>query len=648
MNAERPISLPDVEEFAGPAASRILATLIEASPLAIVTFDPEGVVTMWNPAAERIFGWSGNEALGSRLPCVPAEKQEEFLALRRRALQGEAFTEPELHRRRADGSPIVVSASTSPLRRPDGTIYGIMSILIDVTERKAAEESQARLTMAVEQAGESIVVTDTRGTIQYVNPAFERITGYDRMEVIGQNTRIFKSGRQDTAFYDVLGQTLRRGEVWRGTFLNLRKNGTLYEEDAVISPVRDPSGRIVNYVAVKRDVTDIRRMEERLRQSQKMEAVGRLAGGVAHDFNNLLTAISGYSDLLLHRLPEYSTLRRDVEEIRKAGDRAAALTRQLLAFSRRQMLQPQVLDLNSVVTNMGQRLRRLVGEDIALSTDLSPSLSRVKADPGQIEQVIVNLALNARDAMPDGGRITIATADADLSPAYAAAHPGVRPGPHVLLSVADTGHGMDEETQTHLFEPFFTTKERGKGTGLGLATVYGIVQQSDGHIRVNSAADSGSTFLIYLPRGEAPENGGQRAVRPLLPRPSPGTETILLAEDEEAVRRFAREILSGNGYKVLEAGNGREALLLSEAHRGEIHLLLTDVAMPKMSGRELTERIRPLRPDLRILYMSGYIDDALLRRDVLEDGAPFLQKPFTSEALARKVREVLDLPRSFL
>src|SRR5512141_1254244 len=642
MNVERPISLSDVEGIDRPAASRILATLIEASPLAIVAFDPEGVVTMWNPAAERIFGWSENEALGTRLPFVPAEKQEEFLALRGRALLGEVFTEPELHRRRADGSPIVVSASTSPLRRPDGTIYGIMSILMDVTERKAAEESQARLTMAVEQAGESIVVTDTRGTIQYVNPAFERITGFDRMEVIGQNTRILKSGRQDKAFYDVLWQTLRRGEVWRGTFLNLRKDGTLYEEDAVISPVRDPSGRMVNYVAVKRDVTDVRRMEEQLRQSQKMEAVGRLAGGVAHDFNNLLTAISGYSDLLLHRLPEYSTLRRDVEETRKAGDRAATLTHQLLAFSRRQLLQPKVQDMNTVVKNMGQMLRRLVGEDIVLSTDLSPSLPRVKADPGQIEQVIVNLALNARDAMPDGGRITIAPADADLSRAYAVAPPGVRPGPHVLLSVADTGHGMDEETQAHLFEPFFTTKERGKGTGLGLATVYGIVQQSDGHIRVNSAADSGSTFLIYLPRVEAPENGGQGADRPPLPRPSPGTETVLLAEDEDAVRQFAREILSGNGYRVLEAGNGREALLLSEAHRGEIHLLLTDVAMPKMSGRELAERILPLRPELRILYMSGYTDDAILRRGVVEDGIPFLQKPFTPEGLARKVREVLD------
>jgi len=530
MNVDQPISLHDVEEIDRPAASRILATLIEASPLAIVTFDPEGVVTMWNPAAERIFGWSENEALGARLPFVPAEKQEEFLALRRRALLGEVFTEPELNRRRADGSPIVVSVSTSPLRRPDGTIYGIMSILMDVTERKAAEATRDRLTM----------------------------------------------------------------------------------------------------------------VEEQLRQSQKMEAVGRLAGGVAHDFNNLLTAISGYSDLLLHRLPEYSTLRRDVEEIRKAGDRAAALTRQLLAFSRRQVLQPKVLDLNAVVTNMGQMLRRLIGEDVELSTDLSPSLSRVKVDPGQIEQVIVNLAVNARDAMPGGGRITIATADAELSPAYAVVHPEVRPGPHVLLSVADTGHGMSEETQAHLFEPFFTTKERGKGAGLGLATVYGIVQQSGGHLRVNSAADRGSTFLIYLPRVEAAEDGWQGVARPLLPHPSPGTETVLLAEDEEVVRRFAREILSGNGYKVLEAENGREALLLSEAHRGEIHLLLTDVVMPKMSGRELTERIRPQRPDLRILYMSGYTDDATLRHLVLEEGIPFLQKPFTSEGLARKVREVLD------
>ena len=530
MSVDQPISFPGVEETDRPTASRILATLIEASPLAIVTFDPEGVVTMWNPAAERIFGWSENEALGTRLPFVPAEKQEEFLALRRRALLGEVFTEPELHRRRADGSPIVVSVSTSPLRRTDGTIYGIMSILMDVTEAKAAEETRNRLTM----------------------------------------------------------------------------------------------------------------VEEQLRQSQKMEAVGRLAGGVAHDFNNLLTAISGYSDLLLHRLPDYSTLRRDVEEIRKAGDRAAALTRQLLAFSRRQLLRPEVLDLNGVVTKMRQMLRRLIGENIELSIDLSPSLSRVKVDPGQIEQVILNLAVNARDAMPDGGRITIATADAELSPAYAATHPEVRPGPHVLLSVADTGQGMSDETQAHLFEPFFTTKERGNGTGLGLATVYGIVQQSGGHIRVNSAADRGSTFLIYLPRIEAAEDGDRGADRPLLPHASPGTETVLLAEDEEVVRRLARELLTGNGYKVLEAANGREALLLSEGHRGEIHLLLTDVVMPKMSGRELGERIRLQRPGLRVLYMSGYTDDAILRRGVLEDGIPFLQKPFTPEAFARKVREVLD------
>ena len=642
MNADQPISLPDGEEIDRPAASRILATLIEASPLAIVAFDPEGVVTMWNPAAERIFGWSESEALGTRLPFVPAERQEEFLALRRRALLGEVFTEPELHRRRADGSPIIVSVSTSPLRRPDGTIYGIMSILMDVTEAKAVEESRARLTMAVEQAGESIVVTDTRGAIQYVNPAFERITGYGRTEVIGQNPRILKSGRHDAAFYRNLWETLLRGEIWRGTFIDKRKDGTLFEEDAVISPVRDPSGQVVNYVAVKRDVTDVRRMEEQLRQSQKMEAVGRLAGGVAHDFNNLLTAISGYSDLLLHRLPEYSTLRRDVEEIRKAGDRAAALTHQLLAFSRRQVLQPKVLDLNAVVRNMEPMLRRMVGAGIALSAELSPSLPRVKVDPGQIEQVIVNLARNARDAMPDGGRLTIATADAELSPAYAAAHPGVRPGPHVLLSVADTGHGMDDETQSHLFEPFFTTKERGKGTGLDMATVYGIVQQSGGHIRVNSAAGRGSTFLIYLPRVDLPDLGPQGADRPLLPHPSPGTETVLLAEDEEVVRRLAREFLSGNGYQVLEAGNGREALLLSEAHRGEIHLLLTDVVMPKMSGRELGERIRRQRPGLRILYMSGYTDDAILRDGVLEDGIPYLQKPFTQEGLARKVREVLD------
>ncbi|MGZ8441557.1 MAG: ATP-binding protein, partial [Candidatus Deferrimicrobiaceae bacterium] len=356
---------------------------------------------------------------------------------------------------------------------------------------------------------------------------------------------------------------------------------------------------------------------------------------------------SGYSDLLLHRLPAYSTLRRDVEEIRRAGDRAAGLTRQLLAFSRRQLLQPKVLDLNTVVATMEQMLRRLIGEDIELSTDLSPSLGHVKCDPGQVEQVLVNLAVNARDAMPGGGRITIGTVDVDLSPSYAGAHPGVRPGPHVLLSVSDTGEGMSDETQAHLFEPFFTTKEMGKGTGLGLATVYGIVQQSGGHLRVNSAAGSGTTFLIYLPRIriESREADVPETDRPFLPHPSPGTETVLLVEDEEVVRRLAREILTENGYRVLDAGNGREALLISEAHRGEIHLMLTDVVMPKLGGRDLAERIRPLRPDMRILYMSGYTDDAILRHGVLEEKVPFLQKPFTPEELARKVRKVLDEPQ---
>ncbi len=623
-------------------ANQILSTLIEASPLAIVTFDPEGVVTMWNPAAERIFGWTEEEAVGRGLPFVPADKQEEFRKLRRRALHGEVFTEPELHRRKADGSPLVVSVSTSPLRRPDGTIYGIMSILMDVTDRKAAEESRARLSMAVEQAGECIVVTDIRGAIQYVNPAFERITGYARIEAVGQNPKILKSGQHDEAFYRNLWETIGRGEIWKGTFINRRKDGTLYEEDALISPVRDPSGQVVNYVAVKRDVTDMRRMEERLRQSQKMEAVGRLAGGVAHDFNNLLTAISGYCDLLLHRLPEYSTLRRDVDEIRRAGDRAASLTQQLLAFSRRQVLQPKVLDLNVVVTNMTQMLRRLIGEDIELSMSLCRDLGHVKADPGQIEQVIVNLAVNARDALPGGGRITVSTANVDIPPRDAPAHPESRPGPHVLLSMEDTGHGMDEEIRSHLFEPFFTTKEKGKGTGLGLATVYGIVSQSGGHIRVESAPGRGSVFQVYLPRVESPGEGISSAAEPDRSGiPSTGTETVLLVEDEEVVRLLAREILRMNGYTVLEARHGREALLLSDAHQGPIHLMLTDVVMPKMSGRELAERLVPRRPEMRVLYMSGYTDDAIVRHGVLEEGIAFLQKPFTARTLALKVREVL-------
>ncbi len=383
----------------------------------------------------------------------------------------------------------------------------------------------------------------------------------------------------------------------------------------------------------------LREAEEQFRQAQKMEAVGRLAGGLAHDLNNLLTAILGYADLLLART-KGARLRDDLLEIKRAGDRAAALTRQLLAFSRKQVLRPKVIDLNAVVAGLEPMLTRLLGEDIELVTKLAPRLGRVKADPAQLEQVIMNLGVNARDAMPGGGRLTIETADAELDGAWARRHAGVTPGPHAMLAVRDTGDGMTKEVMSHLFEPFYTTKEQGKGTGLGLSTVYGIVRQSGGHVTAFSEPGRGSTFRVFLPRVDLelttdrpqPAEGGKRK----------GTETILVVEDEGPVRKLATRILTRSGYDVLEAGEVERAVTICDEHKGAIHLLLTDVVMPRMSGRQLADRILSKRPGMKVLYMSGYTEDEVVHHGVTELGAGFLQKPFAPDDLVRRVRSVLD------
>jgi two-component system, cell cycle sensor histidine kinase and response regulator CckA len=423
--------------------------------------------------------------------------------------------------------------------------------------------------------------------------------------------------------------------------INYRKDGSEYWVELNIVPVADTQGHFTHMISVQREVTERRQLEEQLRQSQKMDAVGQLAGGVAHDFNNILVVITGYSELLLERhLEANHPWRREIEQIQKAGERAAALTRQLLAFSRKQIFQLEVHNLNEIVTDIETMLRRLIGEDIGLTTVLDPALATVKADRGQIEQVLLNLVVNARDAMPQGGKLTIETANAELDQAYALRHLDVKPGAYVMLAVSDTGIGMSAETQVRIFEPFFTTKEPGKGTGLGLATVYGIVKQSGGTLWVYSEPGHGTTFKIYLPQLREsiplaePDKG-----RPAAPQ---GAETILLVEDEAMVRELICTVLTKQGYTVLEASDGSAALRLNERHPDAIHLLLTDVVMPHMSGRELAEFLGPLRPQMKILYMSGYTDDAIIRHGVLEPGVDLLQKPFTPVNLARKVREMLD------
>jgi PAS domain S-box-containing protein len=512
---------------------------------------------------------------------------------------------------------------------------------------RESQQASKLLATAVEQGAEAIYITDLDGTIQYVNPSFERITGYSRQDAVGHRPRILNSGKQDGGFYREMWETLARGDVWSGHLINRRKDGTLYRQEATISPVRDASGAIVSYVCAARDVTRERELEDQLRQSQKMEAVGQLAGGVAHDFNNLLTAIMGNSELLLARMDDDDPRRADLDEIRKAGARAASLTRQLLAFSRRQVLEPVFLDLNSVVESVAKMIERVIGEHVELVTVLDPDLGQVHADPGQIEHVIINLAVNARDAMPEGGRLLIETTNADLDEEYVSAHTPVQPGPYVMLAISDTGSGMDEATRARVFEPFFTTKESGKGTGLGLSTVYGIVKQSNGYIWVYSEAGQGTTFKIYLPRVEDVEAVVRPKTRGAAERRGlerDGKETVLVVEDDDAVRGVVRRALEGCGYTVVAARDAAEATRLAGEYAGPIDFLITDLIMPETSGRDLARRVAELRPEVRVLYMSGYSDNVVLRQGMLSPGMQFLAKPFTQESLLDKVREILDAP----
>ena len=517
----------------------------------------------------------------------------------------------------------------------------VLFFVRDITVRRQAEGERDRLVTAVEQAAETITITDTRGTILYVNPAFVRITGYARDEVVGQNPRVLKSGRHNPTDYREMWQALVQGRVWRTRFTNRRKDGSTYELEATISPIRGARRQIVNYVMVGRDVTREVELEEQLRQAQKMEAVGRLAGGIAHDFNNLLTAILGNVELALARMAPDDPVRVEVQEIGKASTRAAELTSQLLAFGRRQVLHPRVIDLNHVMRDQANLLRRLLGERVQMAYHLEPALWPVKADPAQLEHVVMNLAINARDAMEAGGQLTLGTdnlvVERDRQPPH-----HLPAGRYVRLSVRDTGIGMDERVRAHLFEPFFTTKPRGRGTGLGLATVYGIVKQSDGHIAVESAPGQGSVFTVYLPAASgdpepAPAGGAASATRS-------GAETVLLVEDEDQVRRVTRMVLERQGYQVIEAATPNAALTLARGLAGPLGLLLTDVSMPEMNGDDLAARMQALRPGLRVLFMSGHPDASRGLRHMVEGGRLFLKKPFTQDDLVRKVREVLDAP----
>ncbi len=515
-----------------------------------------------------------------------------------------------------------------------------ISVRREVEQKLRASEEQYRVLFEQSPLAKFLYDHETLRFLA-VNETAIRQYGYSRDEFLGMTVDQIRP-REDVPESVGNGAAVGPGTTVARMARHTKKDGSVIDVEVTVHKfvLSDrPCG-----LAVALDITERKRMEDQIRQSQKMEAIGNLAGGVAHDFNNLLSVILSYSDMLASGLKPEDPMRDDLEEISRAGQRAADLTRQLLAFSRRQMLQPRVFEINAVIDGVTKMLRRLVGADVELAVVSGPGRGTVRADPGQVEQILMNLVVNARDAMPKGGKLTIETADVDLDSGYAAAHIGVKPGKYVMLAVTDTGTGMDAVVRERIFEPFFTTKEKGKGTGLGLATVFGIVQQSEGNIWVYSEPGEGTTIKVYLPLADAGCAVAKEVASEIgIGR---GSETILLVEDEEPVRALVRTILERHGYHVLEAQNGGDALLICEQHRAKIHLLLTDVVMPRMSGRELAERLRTVRPGMKVLFMSGYTDDSIVRHGVLDSDVAFLQKPITPATLTRKVREVIDEGRA--
>ncbi len=617
--------------------------IFNAAPGIIVCKDRESRILQANQAAAQFFGLPAEKMQGMHiselLPDLEGASERED---REVMATGEPRMGHVTTRRAGKEETRILQTHRLPYRDLDGKIAGVIVFATDITEQQQAKtilrESETRYRLLVENAAYGIFRTSPDGKFLDANHALATMLGYgSKEELLKVNIRdsIYANPEQRAP---MISHTIAEGHLNARELEWKRKDGKSVIVRLSARRVRGADGEIC-FEGVVENVTEWRALETQLRQAQKMEAVGRLAGGVAHDFNNLLMVIKGHSELLLERTSTEHPDFRKIDQIKKAADRAAGLTRQLLAFSRMQVMQPRVMDLNITVTEMGKMLPRLIGEDIDLSILIKPDLGRVKADPGQMEQIILNLAVNARDAMPDGGKLLIETMNVDLDEEYARIHPPTVPGRFVMLAVTDTGAGMDADTQAHIFEPFFTTKEKGKGTGLGLATVYGVVKQSGGYVWVYSELGKGTAFKIYLPRvDETPETERDRKRMEELPR---GSGAILLAEDEKEVREVAREFLGMSGYTVIEAKDGVEAIEIATSHKGTIDLLLTDMVMPGMNGRELAASLTSMRPSLKVIFMSGYTEYASVRNEKLERDKVLLQKPFTRAVLVQAVRDVL-------
>jgi len=626
--------------------STTLAKAFAASPTPVLIIDAQGQVALWNDPAQTAFGHAASELrtledvfchcfpnIEQRAPFV--ERWQRAVAAARHLDHGVSLGEIEIAC--AHGHSVCVELVV--------TVASELAIafLHDLTEHnraiEALRESEERLASAFAAFPEALTLSSLK-TARYllVNDGFTEMTGWPRSDVIGRTSEDIELWVDRVARQRIIDEVNEHGEVKNHETSFRRKDGSSFV--GLLSGRSLMASGEKYLLAITRDITHQRELEQRVHQAQRLESVGRLAGGVAHDFNNLLTCIVGNIEQVLDGLPPDAPVRHDLLATLDASERAAGVTRQLLAFSRRQVLTPESLSLNSIITNLGKLLDRLLGEDIEIYRSLARDLHYVRADALQIEQIILNLAVNARDAMPQGGKLTIETRNVELDEEYASHHVGVVPGTHVLLAVTDNGSGMAEETKSHIFEPFFTTKEVGKGTGLGLATVYGIVAQSGGHIAVYSEIGEGTTFRIYFPKDDA------RLFPATLPPRSTtlpfGTETILVVEDDLQVRSILRRVLTKVGYRILLADNGAEALKLWHEHQGTIHLVVTDVVMPKMSGKELVTQLMKTQPNVKVLYMSGFTDDALGNHGVLEPGTPFIAKPFTADQLKSKVRHVLD------
>ena len=609
---------------------------IEHAPHAVFVADEEGRFVDVNPAATELVGYGAATLTGMRIADILAADDHGITRQSSAWMGCHETHEGEARLRRRDGKQIWVSLRA--VRISNGHSIAFCR---DITERRLAEERLRLQSAALQSAASVIVITDREGTIQWVNPAFTRMTGYTVAEAIGQNPRLLKSGKQDERLYKELWESIVAGRVWQGELVNRRKDGKIFTEEVTITPVRNEKGEISHFVAIKQDITTRKALEEQLRQAQKMEAIGQLAGGVAHDFNNLLTVIEGHT-ILLQGLESLNTRAQDsVHEIRRAVARAANLTRQLLAFSRRQTMQPRDLDLNEVVASTTKMLQRVLGEDINMQYNYAPHPLNVHADAGMLDQVLLNLAVNARDAMPMGGRLAIETSAVEIDEDSEGQERGGKPGSFVCLVVSDNGSGIEKEVLPRIFEPFFTTKPLGKGTGLGLATVYGIVDQHHGWIDVSSEAGEGTTFRIYLPRVRRPAEASSD--RTLLRSVKGGSETILLVEDDSSLRKLVNEVLSGSGYRVVEAESGVAALESWRRNRGGFDLLLTDLVMPGgLTGLELAAQILRDDPFLPVVYTSGYSAEIAGKDTPLREGVDFLAKPFSPQKLAQVVRERLD------